>query len=455
LANIDRIVNVDISLNTTPISKEGFSTSLVVGYHPYSLTRVNSYTDPDDMLTDGFTSDDPLYVAVNAGFSQTPRPTEIKVGRRQIDALKISTKSIGNAVAYTLAISTKDTNGNTTKKTYTYTSTASATQSEILTGLQTNIAADTSAAVTATIADTNLVLTNNTPGSPIKITLGSLLEITGYTAGTETVAESMAAIKLEDNDWYGWAMTSRVQADIIAAADWTEAQRKILGTAIAEEGAKDASVATDTGSLLMAGNYYRTHWWYHEDAATDYPEVAITSRCFAIDPGGETWANKKLSGVTTDTLTETEYNAITAKNGNTFEKFRNITITQNGKTAAGEWIDVIRFRDWLQEEITTNIFNQLVNKDKIPYTDKGIAIIEAQIKAALKLGTTRGGVAPTEYDEDGNENPGYVVTVPLAYDISSTNKANRLLEDVSFTARLAGAIHVVDVTGSLTYENLA
>ena len=66
----------------------------------------------------------------------------------------------------------------------------------------------------------------------------------------------------------------------------------------------------------------------------------------------------------------------------TFERFRNVSITQNGKVAAGEWIDVIRFRDWLQEEITVNVFNALVNSDKVPYTDDGIAIIETQIRQA-------------------------------------------------------------------------
>ena len=132
-----------------------------------------------------------------------------------------------------------------------------------------------------------------------------------------------------------------------------------------------------------------------------------------------------------------------------------MSITQNGKVAAGEWIDVIRFRDWLEEEIKVNVFNLLINRDKVPYTDAGIAAIEARIRQALELGQTRGGIAPTEYDEDGNENPGYVLTVPLASSISANQKASRVLTDVRFTARLAGAIHVVEITGSLTYENLA
>ena len=178
------------------------------------------------------------------------------------------------------------------------------------------------------------------------------------------------------------------------------------------------------------------------------------ARCFAIEPGGETWANKKLAGVTADHLTETQYNAITKKNGNTFEKFRNVSITQNGKVAAGEWIDVIRFRDWLQEEIRTNEFYLLINTDKVHYTDAGIAAVESVLRKALEDGQARGGIAPTEYDADGNKNLGFTIDVPLASSITANQKASRVLKDLKFTARLAGAIHAIKITGSFTYDNL-
>ena len=145
--------------------------------------------------------------------------------------------------------------------------------------------------------------------------------------------------------------------------------------------------------------------------------------------------------------------AAKGKNCNTFESFRDsVSITQIGKVAAGEWIDVIRFRDWLQEEMQVNIFNLLINRDKVPYTDEGIAAIEGQMIKALQLGQRRGGIAPTEYDEDGNEIPGWKISVPLAANISANTKASRILEDMTFTARLAGAIHVAEITGSLVYE---
>ena len=451
MANLDRVVNVQIGLNTTGVSTEGFSTLLVVGAHAHTLPRVSTYTSASDMITDGFSDTDPLYLAVADAFSQTPKPAQVKVGRRQASAVDVTIATLTSAGTYTIKVNSLDANSNVVTQTYTYTN-SGGTAGDVATALQNLIANDTSAVVTATVASDVITITSGS-GDAFALELTSNLA-QSVNAVTETIAETMTAITGYDNDWYGWVLASRNSADIIAAANWTETVRKLFGTAIAEAGAYNPDSTTDTGYLLYNGNYFRTFWFFHKDAATDFPEAAVMARCFAILPGGETWANKKLAGVTTDPLTETQYIAITKKNGNTFERFRNISITQNGKVAAGEWIDVIRFRDWLQKEITVNVFNALVNNDKIPYTDEGIAIIEAQIRQALELGTRRGGIAPVEYDEDGNENYGYTISVPLSSSISANQKATRVLQDVSFTARLAGAIHVVEITGSLTYENL-
>lgn len=451
MANLDRICNVQISLNTTGITQEGFSTLLIVGPHAHSLARVESYTAASEMIDAGFSADDPLYLACVDAFSQTPRPRQVKVGRQLVDSVLVNVKKVTATGVYTITVSTKDTDGNVQSTPYSYTNNGG-TAADIATGLQNAIANDASSEVTATIADGVITLTGNS-GDSFMVQVSSMLSMQNGTI-TEDVPTMMAAIVAYDNDWYGWAFTSRIQADILAAAAWTESVRKIFGTSTAEAGSYNPDVTSDTGYKLYNDNYYRTFWFYHEKAATDFPECAVFARCFAVLPGGETWALKKLAGVTTDGLTETQYNAITRKNGNTFERFRNISLTQNGKVAAGEWIDVIRFRDWLQEEITVNVVNLLINRDKVPYTDDGIAMIEARIRQSLELGQRRGGIAPTEYDEDGNENLGFTIEVPLSSQISANQKASRVLTDVKFTARLAGAIHVVEIYGSLTYENL-
>ena len=62
-----------------------------------------------------------------------------------------------------------------------------------------------------------------------------------------------------------------------------------------------------------------------------------------------------------------------------------------------------------------------------------------------------GGIAPTEYDEGGNATPGYTTSVPRARDLAQAERASRQLKGCKFTARLAGAIHYVEVRGTLEY----
>ena len=352
LANIDRIANVQIALQTAGITEQGFNTALILAPEFNTNARVLTYTNVDDVLDDGATTTDPIYRALTDYFSQIPRPARVKVG-------------------------------------------------QIVSG--------------------------------------------------ETVTDALAAINKADFDWYGLAAVTRDLQEVLEIGEWTEAQIKLFGTSTDDPQAKIQTNTTDILAEMKNHNLFRSYGYYHQDAATDYPELAIMARCFSVRPGGETWANKRLGGVTTDKLTETEANAIFSKNGNTFEPFRNVSVTQQGKVAAGEWIDVIRFRDWLQEDMQIRLFSLLINNNKIPFTDEGIRLIEAQIRASLELGQERGGISPTQYDEYDNAIPGFTVSVPLAANVAFNDKANRVLNDVKFTAYLSGAIHKINVNGTLTY----
>lgn len=107
MANLDRIVNVQISLNTTGISKEGFSTLLIVGEHLNTLSRVTTYTNVDSMLEDGFKATDKLYLAAADAFSQIPRPNIVKIGRRQVDEINISVSDVKDNTKYKITLETK------------------------------------------------------------------------------------------------------------------------------------------------------------------------------------------------------------------------------------------------------------------------------------------------------------------------------------------------------------
>ena len=448
MAKLDRIVDVQIALNTAGISKLGFSTMLIAGWTPVMLDRVATVTSVDDMLEMGFAVDSEMYKAAQAAFSQTPRPRQVKLGRLNSNEYHATVKAAEKG-AYTIKFKWYDTNFNVVEKVVTFTN-SGADKTAIITGLKTaaNAIVGLSDVVTIT-AVSDLVIT--VKSAHVAVTVSENLGIDSVAGGT--IATGMTAIKAADNDFYGVVLASHKKQDVLDMATYVETQTMLYGTATDEAGAYAQASTDDVLSQLKNNEYYRTFCDVRKDAS-DYEESAKMARCFAIDPGGETWALKSLSSVKTDGWTETEYTTIKNKNGNTYEKVRNISVTQNGKVVAGEWIDIIRFRDWLVEEIQTNVFTLLKNNDKVPYTDAGIAMVENVVRKALEDGQDRGGIAPTEYDENNNENPGFVLTVPLASEITPTQKATRDLKDIKFTARMAGAIHTVEIKGSFTYENL-
>lgn len=233
MANIDRIVNVQILLNTTGITQLGFSTVLVVGAHAHSLSRVTSYTDVDEMLDDGFDVSEPIYKAVSACFSQTPRPTAVKVGRIACNTVNVNVTNVLASGTYTLIIKTKDTDGNVTKKTYEYKNNGGEA-SVIAAGLEALITADKDAVVTAATSGNALVLTKKSADFAVE-TPANLTATAGTT--NESVAASMAAILAEDNDFYGIILADRSDVDkVMDMAAWTETHMNLFLVSTAEEG---------------------------------------------------------------------------------------------------------------------------------------------------------------------------------------------------------------------------
>lgn len=182
--------------------------------------------------------------------------------------------------------------------------------------------------------------------------------------------------------------------------------------------------------------------------------AALAAKAMNFHAGEETWALKQLATVSPAKVNSTFIKKLEAANFTFLLTIASRNITQGGKTNAGEWIDIIRFRDWQQYDMQVRVVNLLVVNPKVPVhrrrhrfrgePDEGIPAGRAEVRRHLSH----------EFDADGNSNPGFVTSVPLAADISSTKKASRVLSDCKWSARLAGAIHMVEIGGRLTYENL-
>lgn len=187
-------------------------------------------------------------------------------------------------------------------------------------------------------------------------------------------------------------------------------------------------------------------------AANWYMNVAFVAKWLNYSSGSETSAFKTLASVYPSKLKTTEIKALEAAGLNYFVTVGNKNITMNGMVVGGEWADIIRFRDWLKNDMQVRVVNLFITRPKIPYTDSGISLVQNQMEASLKAGRDAGGIAEDEYDEDGNKIPGYITSVPLSSSLSASQKASRKLTGCKFKARLAGAIHFAELKGSLTYE---
>ena len=441
MATLDDIVSVQIALQTAGVVRGDFGTPMIVAPLMTFPERVRVYTSYNAASEDDLPP--ALLTALSDCFGQIPRPRQVKVGRRAVLSAVIEVADLIVLGTYSFKV-----NG----ESYSYTADGTPTKAEIATALALAVTSDTDEVITATaVGDTVEIAWMSTVGS---VELVSNLQWGAITplAAAAAVANDLDAILDEDNRWYGLVMVERVKQTQLDAAAWTEANDKLFVTATSEADVLNPSVTTDLISVLKNTRYYRTAALYHTNAATEYPDAAWAGRVFTIKPGGETWALKQLASVTPSPLTSTQKQTVVNKGGNTFEFYQEqIALTNPGKVAAGEWIDVIRFRDWLKDTIQANMTQMMINRDKVPYTDAGIQLCVNNLRKSLQEGQNVGGIAPDELDANNNTVPGFVITYPRSVELAPSIKASRTLS-LGFTARLAGAIHVVEITGALAYE---
>jgi hypothetical protein len=434
-------VQINIALNAQSLTLPGFGTPLILGADcPAGFTnRVRTYTNLAGLTTDGFSATGPTYLMATKLLEQNPCPPKFKVGRlANVPTQHFTmTPTAVNSAVYKMKVNGTEVS---------YTADGTATAAEIVTGL--------SSAITA------LSVSGLTVGGTTTLTLsmsaGKFLDVQVEDLSLMSIAQDhsdpgagadLTAINTEDPDFYCVLNPFNSAAMGAAIATWVEAQGqsnpKIF---VAQTNDSDVAIhalsgATDWAASEKTAAHMRTSIWYSPSSG-DFLDAAVAGAVLPDDPGSEQWGLKTLSGVASNTPTTTQKTNVLAKNANEYEVLAGVGITNPGKVASGEWIDVVRFRDWLAVTMQGDIMQALRTGKKVPFTDPGIAVIEAAIRSVLRRGVNVGGLS---------NNPAPSVSVPLAVNVSPSDKAARTLTGVTFTATLAGAlIAVKPVTGTLS-----
>lgn len=431
------IVSLTLSTQTASATRAGYGVPLVLAADAQAgfTERVRTYTDLTGVLAD-FAVTTATYKQCAKVFAQETRPPSIKVGRLALPPTQrfAVTPTAVNSTVYS---------GTLNGLPWSYTSDGTATVAEIITGIKAAIDA-LAQAVTTSDQTTYLRVLANVAGAFHALTVnddtGSKLALAQDHADPGA-ATDLAAIALESSDWYCVLNPFNSGAMALAISNWVESNEKLFVAATCDTPVANLSSGADTTSIAYTARAnLRTAIIYHRDAS-QFADAGWAGAVLPLDPGSETWAFKTLAGVTTQTLTATQRTNLVAKHVNFYETIAGLNLTNQGKVVGNEWIDVIRFRDWLKTNMQADILEALANNDKIPFTDAGIAVIAGKIRARLKAGVEVGGLSP---------DPAPRVTVPLASAVSTSDKGTRTLTGVKFDAVLAGAIQAVTISGTLT-----
>lgn len=417
------VINVTVNVADTKITRAGFGVPLIFSNIANTVfaERVREY--PNLLaVADDFAATTKVYKCAAAIFAQQPAPTRIKVGR-----FNTGDASLATALD---AIEAENTDWYC-----------------LLTDYKSSADIQAIAAWASTKA---------------KIFLASSEDVDVLDSGSTTDIMSVLKAASYDRVGYMWhhqagsdgaAVNYTVAAGIATIADVGHGRR--AGDPITFSGSTGASINGDNviATVPDANSFTVVTTAANEagPATVDYfagytfPEAAWAGGMLPNDPGSQTWKFKQLTGVVPvprTVLTPTQEATALGKNANLYTLLAGVGHTHEAIMASGRYIDVQRSIDWLDARISEEIATRLLNTPKVPYTDAGMAIFEADIAKVLDQGVTNNVLGPL-LDNSGDF---YRIFIPKVSTQLTPDRQARNVKGIKAEGQLAGAVHKLDIT---------
>lgn len=487
---ISNLVNVSVNLAPAGAQMQNLNNLLILGSSDVIdvVSRLRNYTSIGQVAAD-FGTTAPEYLAAVLWFEQSPQPSTLSIGRWAQTAtagklfggtLSAAQQAIAvwNAItAGSFHVSIDGTGHDVTGLNFSAQTNLNGVASVIQTAVDL-IVANTkvvwnsnfsrfefeSPTTGASSAISFLTAVSPTTGVDISATLGCTSTFSGAYVANGIAAESaVAAATLFDTNfgqsWYALTITGAIDSDHLAVAAAIEAMtnKHVYGVTTQEAG---VLVATDTSNIayqLRQLGYKRSPVQY--SSSNPYAVVSMLARILTTNYNANntviTLMYKQEPGIVAETLNATQLAALEGFNCNVFVAYNNNTaIIQNGVMPSGDFIDIITGTDWLALDIQTSVYNLLyTSTTKIPQTDAGNNIIVATIEQVCSQGVVNGLLAPGVWQSGGfgslNQNDflpkGFYVYAPPISTQNAADRAARKSVPIQVAAKLAGAIHTVNV----------
>lgn len=437
MSELDEIIEMQVTVTDQAPERPTFGIPLIASFHSRFGTRVKEYSQPDELLDDGFSTGDPEYGMAVAIKAQDPTIQRFKLGRltttyTQIVHLIPTNVTVGYRYEFTIqGVSAS------------YVVQTGDDVAKICDGIVEELSGIPGA--TASDGTTHVIVTASTAGRilEVKVSSDSHLHVLDATIVNGTsLTSDLNAIDDEDPNWYALLLAINTDDTILAAATWTETKTKIFVPQSADWNILASSETTDIASQLVGGAYTRTAGiWHRLIGGTAWAAAAFLTKILSFDPGAATPAFKTLATVQVDSLRTGERSALAAKRWTRYTRVGGLNITYEGRTPSGRFIDTVRGIDWIKSEIQLDLYRYLYVNPKVGFETTGLTGVRGVVENAIRKGITAQLVAA--------DTP-VVVNVPAIEDTDEVDRLNRFLRGVTFSFRLSGALHKIRVTGTVS-----
>lgn len=203
-----------------------------------------------------------------------------------------------------------------------------------------------------------------------------------------------------------------------------------------------AVTINDTADIEAIGKevFDNTFVAFHDDENAYLAEGVAVIMSYKI--GGKTAKFKQVQGVTEANISLTDLYKLHENKIFTYIKKLGVLQTTEGKVLSGEYIDVVLGEYWIRFRMEERMQRLALTNDKIPYTNRGIAMLVSVAEQVLNQAVDMGII------EEGQ----YRVDYKRREEVDSNEVANRVYNHIIWTAMLQGAIHSGQISGILTYD---
>lgn len=387
------IVNVSVTVAPAAATTNTFNQGLFIGNSTVipsygANSRLRQYaasTYSTAMLTDGFTANDPEYIAAGIYFSQTPQPQYIWIGRQDLTAISTMTIDVagtGWAVGDEFTITQSGANygiGKVTAETGGVPSAISIVQQgtgySVATGLAT-------------------VAVSPSTGTGLTVSIGAI---------GESLLQAAEACRNASTSWYGLAVYNPADADNLALAEWADPLWQTTRYYPWSASAGIPAATTGNIALQIQALNLRVLGIYATTQGGLYPNnIYAAVGLMGVESGYNTGlagsfftaAHKPIAGIAPEPITQTQYGNITAANWNVYGNFSPYKMFEPSFMSNGSPSYLWLYLAMLVNNLQIDALNVMVANPAVPQTNPGQHLLLQAANTACQNLANIGFIAP-------------------------------------------------------------